>query len=61
MATVQVMLRDGVLLAAQPGVIPGGALDELIRKVRELDMDEVRRSIAEEARAAKSTARAGGM
>lgn len=55
------VLRDGVLLAAQPGAIPGGALDELIRKVRALDMDEVRRTIAEDERSAKSSARAGGV
>ncbi len=39
------VLRDGVLLAAQPGAIPGPALDELVGKVRALDMDEVRRSL----------------
>jgi thioredoxin 1 len=39
------VLRDGVLLAAQPGVIPAAAIDELIQKVRALDMDEVRRSL----------------
>lgn len=39
------VLRDGVLLAAQPGAIPGSALDALIQKVRELDMDEVRRHV----------------
>ncbi len=37
------VLRDGVLLAAQPGALPAAALDEIIQKVRELDMDEVRR------------------
>jgi thioredoxin 1 len=39
------VLRDGVLLAAQPGALPGAALDELVERVRALDMDEVRRSI----------------
>lgn len=39
-------LRDGILLAAQPGAIPAAALDEVIRKVRALDMNEVRRSLA---------------
>ena len=42
-----VMLRDGVLLTAQPGMVPAAALDELIAKARELDMDEVRRHIEE--------------
>jgi thioredoxin 1 len=39
------VLRDGVLLAAQPGMIPGRALDDLLKKVRELDMDDVRRQL----------------
>lgn len=37
------ILRDGVLLAAQPGVVPAKALDELVEKVRGLDMEEIRR------------------
>jgi thioredoxin 1 len=36
------VLRDGVLLASQSGVMPGEALDALIREARALDMDEVR-------------------
>ena len=39
------VLRDGVLLMAQPGLLPAAALDELIQKVRELDMDQIRREI----------------
>jgi thioredoxin 1 len=42
------VLRDGVLLGAFPGAIPAAKLDELIGKVREIDMDEVRRKVAEE-------------
>ncbi len=37
--------RDEVLVFAQPGVLPGEALDELIGKVKDLDMDEVRAEI----------------
>lgn len=44
------VLRDGVLLAAQPGAIAGPALDELISQVRALDMDEVRKKIDEQAK-----------
>lgn len=40
-----IVLRDGVLLAAQPGAMSAATLDELIEKVKALDMDEVRRSI----------------
>lgn len=39
------VLRDGVLLAAQPGAMSAATLDELIEKVKALDMDEVRRGI----------------
>jgi len=45
------VLRDGVLLMAQPGMLPGEALDEIVAKAQALDMDEVRRSIAEDAKA----------
>jgi thioredoxin 1 len=41
------VLRDGVLLGAFPGMVPGGKIDELIGKVCEIDMDEVRRQLAE--------------
>jgi thioredoxin 1 len=40
------VLRDGVLLALQPGMVPAAALDELVKKVRALEMDDVRKSIA---------------
>jgi len=39
------VLRDGILLFAQPGALPAAALDELIEKVRHLDMDEIRREV----------------
>ena len=38
--------RDGVLLFAQPGALPAPALEELIGKIKELDMDEVRATIS---------------
>jgi thioredoxin 1 len=41
------VFRDGVLLFAQPGAVPAQALDQLIEQVRRVDMDEVRREIAE--------------
>jgi thioredoxin 1 len=47
------VMRDGVLLAAQPGVIPAAALDELIGKVRALDMDKVRKAEPPPARQAR--------
>jgi thioredoxin 1 len=42
------ILRDKVLLFAQPGALPEGALEDLIRQVRALDMDKVRAEIAAE-------------
>jgi len=41
------IFRDGIMLGAQPGALPADALDEIIRQVRTLDMDAVRREIAE--------------
>ena len=42
------VLRDGVLLGARAGVVPAEALDDLIRKVRAIDMQEVQRQLAED-------------
>lgn len=39
------VLRDGILLAAQQGAIPARALDDLVQRARALDMNEVRRSL----------------
>lgn len=44
------VIRDGVLLMAQAGMLPAAALDEVVEKAKALDMDEVRRAIAEEAK-----------
>jgi thioredoxin reductase (NADPH) len=41
--------RDGVLLFAQPGALPAQALEELITKIKEVDMDDVRAQIAAQA------------
>jgi thioredoxin 1 len=43
------VVRDRVVLYSQPGAIPGEALEDLLRQVREIDMDEVRRQLAAEA------------
>jgi thioredoxin 1 len=40
--------RDGVLLHAQAGALPASALEQLITAVREVDMAEVHRKVAEE-------------
>jgi thioredoxin 1 len=41
------VLRDGVLLAALPGVTSAAGLDELVGKVRSIDMDAVRQKLKE--------------
>jgi thioredoxin 1 len=43
------IFRDGVQLFSQPGALPKSALDDLLRQVRELDMEEIKAQIAEEA------------
>ena len=39
------IIRDSLVLYAQPGALPEKALEELITKAEALDMDEVRASI----------------
>lgn len=39
--------RDGILVFSQPGALPAPALEQIIQAVRDLDMDDVRRQIAE--------------
>ncbi|QIM16046.1 thioredoxin [Leucobacter insecticola] len=41
------VFRDGILVYAQPGALRAQQLDQLIQGARELDMDDVRRQIAE--------------
>jgi thioredoxin 1 len=38
------VFRESMLVFAQPGVIPENAIGELIGKVKELDMEEVRKT-----------------
>lgn len=39
------IIRDNIVLYSQPGALPEAALEQLITKANELDMDEVRASI----------------
>ena len=48
------VFREGVLLFRQPGMLPEEALEDLVRQVRALDMDEVRKEIAEQEAAEQS-------
>ena len=40
--------RDGVLLFSQPGALPAASLEQLITSIREVDMVEVHKQIAEQ-------------
>jgi thioredoxin 1 len=40
--------RDGILVFSQPGALPAAALEQVIEAVRDLDMDDVRRQIADQ-------------
>lgn len=41
------IVRDRVAVFAQPGALPAAALDDVIGQARALDMDEVRKSVAQ--------------
>lgn len=42
------IFRDKVLLFSQPGSLPQNLLEDILRKVRELDMEQVRAEIAKQ-------------
>ena len=41
------IMRDQIVIYAQPGALMGGQFEQLIGKARELDMEDVRRQVAE--------------
>ena len=41
------VFRDGIVVFRQSGALPLSALEDLISQVQNLDMDEVRKQIAE--------------
>jgi len=45
--TVMIM-REQIVVFAQPGMLPEDGLKDLINKVKELDMDAIRKEIAEQ-------------
>ncbi|NBE54097.1 thioredoxin family protein [Streptomyces boluensis] len=42
------IIRDKVAIFAQPGALPESALEDVIGQARKVDMDDVRRQIAQE-------------
>jgi len=47
-----VVFRDGIGIFGQPGMLPAEALDDLMDKVRELDMEEVKAEVEKQQAAA---------
>jgi thioredoxin 1 len=45
------IVRDNVAIFAQPGALPETALEDVIGQARALDMEEVKKSVADEAEA----------
>ena len=42
------IFRDQIAIFSQAGMLPESALEDVIAKVRELDMDQVRKEVAEQ-------------
>jgi thioredoxin 1 len=42
------LFREQIILFSQPGSLPASALDQILAKAKELDMDLVRKDIAEQ-------------
>jgi thioredoxin 1 len=48
--------RDGVLVFSQPGALPAPALEQIIKAVRDLDMEEVRAEVSKQQEESGGTA-----
>ena len=48
------VFRDQIPVFAQPGTLPAEALDELLEKIQELDMEEVRAKVVDHEQQAAS-------
>jgi thioredoxin 1 len=48
--------RDGILVFSQPGALPAPALEQVIKAVRDLDMEEVRAEVAKQQEESGGTA-----
>ena len=42
------VFKEQIMIFAQPGALPGSALNQLIEQVKQLDMDKVRADIAKQ-------------
>ena len=41
-------VRDGVIVFSQPGALPQGSFEQVVNKAKALDMEEVRKQIADQ-------------
>jgi thioredoxin 1 len=48
--------RDGILVFSQPGALPAPALEQVIKAVRDLDMEDVRAEVAKQQEESGGTA-----
>ncbi|MBL8720215.1 MAG: thiol reductase thioredoxin, partial [Myxococcales bacterium] len=46
------IIKDGVVVFAQPGALPPAALEDLIQQAKALDMEAVKKKVAEKTAAA---------
>ncbi|NPA50699.1 MAG: thioredoxin [Epsilonproteobacteria bacterium] len=42
------VIKEGIVVFSQPGLLPKDALEDIIKQVKELDMDKVREEIEKE-------------
>ena len=49
------VFREQIVVFVQPGVLPESALTQLLEQVKGLDMDQVRREIAEQEKAGENS------
>ena len=42
------VFREKIIVFAQPGALPAAALDKIVNGVKDLDMDQVRREVAQQ-------------
>jgi len=52
------IFRDRILLFKQPGLLPEAALEDVIKQVKQLNMDDIRAQIAKESEQTDSQAKA---
>ncbi|MGO3146445.1 MAG: thioredoxin [Leucobacter sp.] len=50
------VFRDGIMVYSQPGALPAPQLEQLVQGARDLDMEDVRKQLAEQQAAAAAAA-----